>query len=405
MIPEGWKTYTLGELSDPQAPIRYGVVQIGPFVPGGVPIVPIKHINQLGRASLHLASRAIEGRYANSRIRSGDVLLSVKGTIGEVGIVPEGFHGNIAREIARIRPNNRVDSRFLFYLLAASETRQRIENLVVGTTRREFSIAAVRAFQVVVPPIDEQRRIASVLLTWDRAIEAVEALIANARAQKTALMQALLTGRVRLPGFSGEWDHKSISAIATRVTRRNDGTDLPVLTISSTSGFVRQDEKYRREMAGKSVENYIVLNRGEFAYNKGNSKTYQFGCIYELDSYERALVPHVYVCFRLKPAFSRRFFAALFEADYLAPQLRRLVNTGVRNNGLLNITPSEVLGTTVPVPPADEQDAIAAVLEAASATVAQAVAQRDALRQEKAALMQQLLTGQRRVRAPESEAA
>jgi len=208
---------------------------------------------------------------------------------------------------------------------------------------------ALKAFDLPLPDVAEQEKIVTVLATWDRAIETIEALIANARAQKQALMQQLLSGKHRLPGFNGEWQRKPISEIATRVTRRNDGTELPVLTISSTSGFVRQDEKYSRFMAGKSVDTYIMLNEGEFAYNKGNSKTYEFGCIFDLEGYARALVPHVYVCFKLKKGYSHRFYKALFEADYLAPQLGQLVNTGVRNNGLLNIKPSEFLGTKVPV--------------------------------------------------------
>ena len=253
-------------------------------------------------------------------------------------------------------------------------------------------------YSILLPPLPEQRRIAEILSTWDRAIETVEALIANARAQKKALMQSLLTGKHRLPGFSEEWAHQKIEAISSRINARNDGTSLPVLTISSTAGFVRQDEKYSRFMAGKSVESYIILREGEFAYNKGNSKTYEFGCVLDLDGYKCGLVPHVYVCFKLKPGYSHRFYKALFEADYLAPQLGRLVNTGVRNNGLLNITPAQFLGTSVPVPPLAEQEAIAAIMEAASRSVSALKSQLTALRQEKSALMQQLLTGKRRVR-------
>jgi type I restriction enzyme S subunit len=243
------------------------------------------------------------------------------------------------------------------------------------------------------------------LSTWDQAIDTVDALVENARAQNRALMQSLLTARRRLPGFREPWAHKTIAGISTRVSRRNDGSEPPVLTISSTAGFVRQDAKYKRYMAGRSVENYIMLQRGEFAYNKGNSKTYQFGCIFDLWEFESGLVPHVYVCFKLKEGYSHRFYKALFEADYLAPQLGRLVNTGVRNNGLLNITPAQFLGTSVPVPPTDEQDAIAAVMETASAKVRALEGQLTALRQEKAALMQQLLTGKLRVKYTEREMA
>ena len=236
------------------------------------------------------------------------------------------------------------------------------------------------------------------LTTWDRAIATVGKLIETARAQKKALMQQLLTGNRRLPGFDGAWHFRKISEISDRIQKKNEGgKEPPVLTISSTSGFVRQDEKYSRFMAGRSVENYVHLSRGEFAYNKGNSRTYQFGCVMQLQGFENGLVPHVYVCFRLKSGLCDEFYRLLFEADFLKPQLGRLVNTGVRNNGLLNITPKDFLSTKVPVPPIAEQQAIAQRLQTAHDEVIALHAYASQLREEKRALMQQLLTGKRRV--------
>lgn len=151
-------------------------------------------------------------------------------------------------------------------------------------------------------------------------------------------------------------------------------------------------------MAGKSADDYISLRKGEFAYNKGNSKTYEFGCIFPLEDYPEALVPHVYVCFAIDPGHDADFYKALFESDYLRPQLKRIVKTGVRNNGLLNITPAEFLETILPVPPLDEQRAIATCLSDATQTVQQLSEKREHLKAEKSALMQQLLTGKRRVK-------
>lgn len=157
-------------------------------------------------------------------------------------------------------------------------------------------------------------------------------------------------------------------------------------------------------MAGESVKNYILLRKGEFSYNKGNSKTYEFGCVFDLDRYETGLVLHVYVCFKLNQGLSHRYFKHLFEADYLKPQLGSLVNTGVRNNGLLNIKPSEFMATKVPVPCFDEQERIADVLHTSSDIIQKLQQKLDALKQEKKALMQQLLTGKRRVKFENKEA-
>lgn len=410
MIPAEWQPIQLKDVVQKGRKICYGIVQPGDFTADGIPLIRGKDYS-FGWAPLEdffRVSEAIDRPYKRSKVKPRDLILTIVGAgTGNVATVPDWLDGaNITQTTARIAvDHDKFDHRYVRALLQSRFGQNAVYRAIKGGAQPGLNIADVEKFTFFYPPKNVQSQIADAAEAWERAIETVEALIANARAQRQALMQQLLSGKHRLPGFNSEWQRKPINDIATRVTRRNDGTELPVLTISSTSGFVRQDEKYSRFMAGKSVDTYIMLNEGEFAYNKGNSKTYEFGCIFDLEGYARALVPHVYVCFKLKKGYSHRFYKALFEADYLAPQLGQLVNTGVRNNGLLNIKPSEFLGTKVPVPPLDEQDAIAAVMEAASRTVIEHEAQLTALRQEKAALMQQLLTGKRRVKLPEGEVA
>lgn len=400
MIPDGWSSAKFGDVAriaegqvDPREAPFNQMLHIGP-----------ENVSQgTGRLSDCQTCEELElisGKYAFDE--KAIVYSKIRPNLNKV-CYPR-FSGVCSADMYPVWPDEtQITPEYLYQLMLGPVFLKRAIACSMRTGMPKINRADLNGLSIEIPPLVEQRRIATRLEAWDRAIETVGALIANARAQKQALMQQLLSGKHRLPGFSGEWQRKPINVIATRVTRRNDGTELPVLTISSTSGFVRQDEKYSRYMAGKSVETYIMLNKGEFAYNKGNSKTYEFGCIFDLEGYASALVPHVYVCFKLKKGYSHRFYKALFEADYLAPQLGRLVNTGVRNNGLLNIKPSEFLGTKVPVPPLHEQNAIAAVMEAASRTVVEHETQLTALRQEKAALMQQLLTGNRRVKLPESE--
>ena len=104
------------------------------------------------------------------------------------------------------------------------------------------------------------------------------------------------------------------------------------------------------------------------------------------------------MCFKINQELSHRYFKYLFEADYLKPQLGALVNTGVRNNGLLNIKPAEFMNTKVPVPCFEEQERISDVLHASRETINKLQQKLDSLKQEKKALMQQLLTGKRRVK-------
>lgn len=218
VIPEDWSVQSLGSVVDQKAPIRYGVVQIGPHVADGVPIVPIKYVKEIASAELHRSAKSIEEKYSNSRVRGSDVLISVKGTIGRVGVVPEGFEGNIAREIARIRLRNEFSPKFVASQLESDETQRRILEAVVGTTRLEFSIAAVRSFSIAVPAsLKEQTAIAEALADADARIAALEALIAKKRDLKQAAMQQLLTGKTRLPGFSGEWEVKPLGDLISAI--------------------------------------------------------------------------------------------------------------------------------------------------------------------------------------------
>ncbi|KZX97897.1 type I restriction endonuclease subunit S [Sulfitobacter sp. HI0040] len=313
-------------------------------------------------------------------------------------VPPDLPEANLTQGTARIAVNGKAFGPFLRYQLGSHSVRANIYAVSKGSTFTEISLADLRKIRVLLPPLPEQKKIAEILSTWDRAIETVEALLATARTQKRALMQTLLTGKRRFPEFEGqEWREVPLNKISEPVSDRNSGNDIPVLTISSKAGFVRQDDKYSRNMAGKSVERYYHLREGEFAYNKGNSLTYPFGCVLRLDEYAEGLVPHVYVCFRLKDGCNSDFYRGLFLADYLKPQLSRLVNTGVRNNGLLNISPSAFWTVTVPVPPLQEQEKIGRVMADCLDEERRLVANIDKLRTEKRALMQQLMTGKRRV--------
>ena len=169
------------------------------------------------------------------------------------------------------------------------------------------------------------------------------------------------------------------------------------MTISAKSGFLMQSDKFSRDMAGSSVERYTLLHEGEFAYNKGNSLTAPYGCIFPLDR-PTALVPFVYYCFSLHEGHSREFFAHLFAAGALNHQLSRLINSGVRNDGLLNLDADDFFSCKVPVPPREEQERIALALSAARKEIALLDQELAALARQKRGLMQKLLTGEWRVK-------
>ena len=401
MVPKGW---SLVEAQDICTSISVGVVikpsQYYVSAESGVKAFRSANVREGFINDTDWVYFSEEGHKANkkSHLKTGDVLIVRSGLPGVACVVTPAFEGFNAIDIVIARPNqDKVIPEYLCAYTNSHIGKSQVLNLQGGMAQKHLNVGAYQTLKIKLPPLLEQKEISRIIGTWDKAITTTEKLLKNSQQQKRALIQELLGSPEKTKNRIPQREFKHIYDIADRIQRKSDGGEHPVLTISSLSGFVRQDEKYSRFMAGKSVENYILLRRGEFAYNKGNSKTYEFGCIFDLDSFDAGLVPHVYVCFKLKPGLSHRYFKYLFEADYLKPQLGQLVYTGVRNIGLLNIKPSEFMNTKVPVPSLEEQERIADILHVASKQIIALEQKLACLKQEKKALMQQLLTGKRRI--------
>jgi type I restriction enzyme, S subunit len=395
MLPEGWAQRTVADICE----LRNGH-GFGPddWSDEGLPIIRIRNLN--GGKNFDYFAGQPDPRWL---VEPGQLLFAWAGTKG-VSFGPAIWRGPVGvlnQHIFKVYPRDGIDAEWLYWALRY--VTDRIESSAHGfkATLVHVKKSDIDRQTVHVPPVAEQRRIAEVLATWEDGIAAAERLASNALSHHAALIAETLSSKAR----DGRWPMHRISDLATRVQRRESADlDLPVLMISSGTGFVRQDEKYSRFMAGKSVESYITLQEGEFAYNKGNSKRYEFGCVFPLKGLPKGLVPHVYVCFRLNEGHHPGFFEHLFAADFLHDQLGALVNTGVRNNGLLNIRPADFMACKVPVPPPDEQHAIAARLDVAAEWVRRSDEYAARIGEEKAALLAELLTGKRRVRLSSTEA-
>ncbi len=183
-----------------------------------------------------------------------------------------------------------------------------------------------------------------------------------------------------------------LQSLVERNTRSAGKDKYPVLSITAGVGFVNQAEKFGKEIAGAQYVHYTVLRKGDFSYNKGNSKTYPQGCIYRQDEYERAAVPNVFNSFRfISSDASTDYYKYLFESGYLNHQLYRLINSGVRNDGLLNLYDDDFYSCKVPCPPLPEQRKIAEVLGCCDRVITlkkELIAEK---KRQKKALMQKLL--------------
>jgi type I restriction enzyme S subunit len=181
------------------------------------------------------------------------------------------------------------------------------------------------------------------------------------------------------------------------VTEQVGTRKLEILSITAGTGFVNQAGKFGKEIAGKQYSKYIVLHKGDFSYNKGNSRLYPQGCIYRLEDRDEAAVPNVFDSFRFKEGVNSDYYKHLFLSGFLNRQLARLINSGVRNNGLLNLYDDDFYGCILPVPPASEQARIAGILSTWDRATLLKEQLIEAKKQQKQWLMHGLLTGELRL--------
>ncbi|MYG94423.1 MAG: hypothetical protein F4138_05465 [Acidimicrobiia bacterium] len=180
-----------------QDPLCYGIVQVGEYVSEGIPVVAIRDLNGDFGLDLHRTSTTIDEQYPRSRVQGGEVLLSIKGTIGKVGLVPRAFRGNISRDIALLRPNAKVKSAYLAHFLQSHEGQRRLRRIAVGTTRAELSIHALRDVPVSVPDSSEQCLIAEIVGNLDAWQEEEFNRLSKLRQLQKGLSADLISGRVR----------------------------------------------------------------------------------------------------------------------------------------------------------------------------------------------------------------
>lgn len=158
-----------------------------------------------------------------------------------------------------------------------------------------------------------------------------------------------------------EWDADKMSNLVKELTQAAGDDIYETVSISAGKGFVNQAQKFGKELSGKQYEKYIVLHKGDFSYNKGNSTVYPQGCIYRLWDRESVAVPNVFESFSIERG-DPDYYEQLFISGFLNKQLYSKINRGVRDNGLLNLTGDDFYSCSVPVPPIAEQKRIAEIL-------------------------------------------
>lgn len=192
-----------------------------------------------------------------------------------------------------------------------------------------------------------------------------------------------------------EWEKYHLEEIAERITEKVGNRKLTTLSISAGVGFVSQAEKFSRDISGKQYVNYIFVKKGDFSYNKGNSKRFPQGCIYELTEFEEGAAPNAFLSFRFKDGFVKDFYKGYFDNNFHGKQLLRFITSGARSDGLLNINPTDFFSIVLPTPKdTAEQQKVADCLTSIDDLIAAEGKKLEALKMHKKGLMQKIFSNE-----------
>lgn len=206
IIPEDWTVANLSAITEHSRPISYGIVQTGPLIVNGVPCIRVVDISdgKIKRDNLITTTKEISDSYRRTILKDGDLIIPLRGKVGEVGLVDGDLVGaNLTRGVALIAPQKDYTSEFIKQYLSNRSSADRLQSSMNGSALQEITIETLRRFSIALPiDVKEQTAIGNVLSDSDALIDALEQLIAKKQAIKTAAMQQLLTGRTRLPAFA-----------------------------------------------------------------------------------------------------------------------------------------------------------------------------------------------------------
>ncbi|HGN2531324.1 restriction endonuclease subunit S [Aquipseudomonas alcaligenes] len=391
MVPKGWHRTTVGDLCDL---INGNGFKPSDWAEEGLPIIRIQNLN--GSADFNHFAGTPNPRWI---VSPGDILFAWAGSKGisfgaKRWLGPKGV---LNQHIFRVEAKTAVDAGWLYEALRT--VTERVESQAHGfkATLLHVQKADITEQQLLVPPISEQKKIACILSTWDQAISVTEKILTNSLQHKKTLEAALLSGKKRVPGF-GSWQKTRIGAFIeeSRVVG-SAGNIAKKLTVRLYGqGVIAKDEKRQ----GSESTKYYRRSAGQFIYSKLDFLNGAFGIIPdELDGYESTLD---------LPAFN---FKNEVDATWFLKFVSRAsfysANLGLANGGrkARRVNPKDLLELEIDAPCYEEQRAISRILVTADSEIKALKNQLDFLKQEKKALMQQLLTGKRRVTVDEPEVA
>lgn len=387
IIPQEWEVKKLGDVAES---FSGGTPKAGnnEYYDGNIPFIRSGEIHQKNTA-LFLSELGLAESSAKI-VEKGDLLIALYGANSGDSAISQ-INGAINQAILCIRPYNLLTS-FLCSFLELKKNMYVAKYLQGGQGNLSGDI--VNNYIIPIPPLPEQQKISEILNVWDEAIKKQTRLIEKLELRKKGLMQQLLTGRKRLPGFSGEWKKIAIKGFAIEISLKNNRNEnWEVLSCTKYDGLVPSLQYFGRQVFSKDITQYKIVPQYCFAYATNHIEE---GSIGYQSTYRNALISPMYTVFKTDSNVIDDIFLYKLLKSHHAIYLYNVMMEGSidRRGGLRwdNFSTIKFL-----LPDIKEQSAIADILVSCDNEILLAKQKLNEFHQQKKGLMQVLLTGKKRV--------
>ena len=392
-VPLGWRKVSFGELVTlSQYGLSSDTGEEGPF-----PLLKMNNINdgQLVFDGLDLCR--VKGKDIDKyRLRRGDFLFNrtnSRDLVGKACLYTKDDICFAASYIVRFVFSDEVNPNYVNYWWQNDMAKHRLAALsTIGVSQSNINPTVLqKSFFVLLPRRLEQDAIVKILSHLDKHIGLTEDLISYKQERRRWLAQHLLTGMRRMPGFTKRW--RTVHLGDVFINRlETKFTDLPLVAITGDNGVVRRDDLIRRDTSAEDKNRYLRICPGDIGYN--TMRMWQGVCGF---SRLEGIVSPAYTVVTPTGAVDGEFMASLFKSPPVVYLFHRHSQGLV--NDTLNLKYRYFAKIKVSIPAKEEQVAIAAILRVADRELDLLRTQVVALREQKRGLMQQLLTGKRRMKA------
>ena len=283
-----------------------------------------------------------------------------------------------------------VDTEFLYIRIL----HERLYRIADTSSIPQINNKHIIPYKIAVPPLAEQRKIAEVLGVWDEAIEKQARLIEKLALRKRALMQRLLSAKLRLPGFSEPWQNVKFCELFTKSIKTAEPLKKYEVLSVTKEGIVAQKSYFNKDIASEDTSKYIVVERGDLAMSGLN---FWMGSCHILTNFDEGIISPAYKVFKVTEHNNIDFIRDFVRSSMF---LQALQGCSVIGASIVrrNLDKEMLYEWTFKIPSLKEQTAIAEVLTAADREIELAKEKLERLRRQKRGLMQQLLTGKKRVK-------